>query len=456
MKLILQIACLVLFATSSLLSQSFDTKFIVGEYNEKTRLFTVTNDNTILVANTLVDSTNSDGNLQIVRLNFDGDVLNKFKFQDSIIGKAYDVVQTDEGDVFLLAFKKNSIVQIESTLELYKLNYDLEPIWGKTIINNTYDPFGTLVLFEDKLMINLKFPDTNRLMLDFDGNTLWETDTTLTSKEYLINSAHKKDEGNVVVLGSIGDVQNSNGGIYLISDSGELQWEKEVVDTFNTQFIGLTTTADEIFVTGLQRDDAWNHYASLTKFTSEGDLIFHKTIDNFGYLVGRDVLVQDEHIFLLCTTDVSIHDIMLIILDLDGNEISRFNLGDNRNNTAHKIESLNADSLVIVGWGVSEQPTVNQDMKYIVISELNTITNTKDIIKNNQVFIYPNPIHSGSKLRISEQIKEGTLYDLLGTKHIYISDTNEINTHNIPPGIYFLQATTHNLEALSTKIIIQD
>jgi len=201
----------------------------------------------------------------------------------------------------------------------------------------------------------------------------------------------------------------------------------------------------------LQIDDA-----TLTKFDNSGNLIFQKVFNDDDYLIGKDLLVHDNLIFMLCTASRHVFDIMLIILDIEGNDIIRHNLGNNYNDSAEQLLLLNNEQILIVGRGVESNPEINLNIMFIKISDFETITSVQNIFDRKVIDIYPNPANRNSILKIGGKLKSGFILNSEGNMVFEISNTDTIMTENLVPGIYFIYGINIQNESVKGKIIISE
>ena len=120
-----------------------------------------------------------------------------------------------------------------------------------------------------------------------------------------------------------------------------------------------------------------------------------------------------------------------------------------------KIAIIN-DNVLIIGRGYNEEPTLNMDMKFITVSDLDDLTSIKEIGDIKSFNLFPVPVLSGNKMTVSQRIIQGGIFDQNGRLINSLKDCNQINTGNIPPGTYFLTATVDGQKFTTKKMIIVD
>lgn len=97
-----------------------------------------------------------------------------------------------------------------------------------------------------------------------------------------------------------------------------------------------------------------------------------------------------------------------------------------------------------------------------VISSLITVsTSTKEIISNNELFIYPNPASDEIMITLKNQLSNPEriiLINLLGEtileKHISGTDNYSLNVSSLPPGLYVLNVVNEKGERRTGRIVI--
>jgi len=437
-------------------AQTFDIRFTGVEDWERVHSYSITDDNTVLLANTLVDETYSSERYQVMTLDLNGDIINSRAFGTSDNGWGRDVLQDSDGNIYFLGFSESKL-----GYELYKFNSSMDSLWLRELSGDLFN--GDILGFEDRLfIIRGTYPGISCTAFDFDGNQLNGFSLSNTSGFYNFNKATKALDGHIFLTGFFHPDSSTRYHAFIaeLSLEGDLNWLSIQQDSFNSNYVGVYETTDgSIFISGTKTTVDTGRLvrsASLTKYDPSGQLLFERFYDNGDYLEANDLLIHKDIIYMLCTTTSGVQDIMLIILDSSGAEISRHNLGDNRNSTAQEIKMINDNQLLIVGTGVNTETDINLDLKFIKVSGLEDITDVMETEALSTCQIYPNPVRRHQPIHSSHLLKSACVYDVNGHPLMSVQNTLIIDTTELPSGIYFLLGVTINNEILTEKIIIVD
>jgi hypothetical protein len=83
-------------------------------------------------------------------------------------------------------------------------------------------------------------------------------------------------------------------------------------------------------------------------------------------------------------------------------------------------------------------------------------TGINEVVKSLNFSVYPNPANSIVTINTQENIKEITMFNLLGEVVLTETVKNTINVSNINNGIYLLQVKTTNGAIGTQKIIVNN
>jgi hypothetical protein len=88
-------------------------------------------------------------------------------------------------------------------------------------------------------------------------------------------------------------------------------------------------------------------------------------------------------------------------------------------------------------------------------------SNISDVHMNSKIVVYPNPFVNQVTIEIAPSIKNLTvqLYDMLGQKIIEMNNANgdifQLNTNQLPKGIYFISVKNFSQETISNKALLK-
>ena len=165
----------------------------------------------------------------------------------------------------------------------------------------------------------------------------------------------------------------------------------------------------------------------------------------------------------------------LIYLGCQGNDLTALNLSNNtaltllfcHNNDLTNLNVANGNNTIVSVFNATGNPNLTCiQVDNIAWSTTNWTINIDatasfstncSLAINNLIFknisIYPNPTTGVVNFNFVEQIETITVYNLLGTKVNYFTNTNSINMATLPNGVYMLTVMTVSGKIITKKVI---
>lgn len=122
--------------------------------------------------------------------------------------------------------------------------------------------------------------------------------------------------------------------------------------------------------------------------------------------------------------------------------------------------SVTLDEIVLINDQFEQIPVVSDSLKLKIVSPNYFTTSVPDIIKDDQVLVYPNPVNQTLSISaVHRHVEEVSLFDALG-RQVYYSSPNRKGLLQIPvkdyaPGLYVLKLLTPE-GIISRKILKED
>ena len=364
----------------------------------------------------------------ILKIDESRDIEWKITYGDSLWDEARSVVQSLDGDYYVLGRKYSE--ETQDDIVLLKINQTGEIIWEQQ--------FGGELTDEPSKIIETM--DGNLIILSTYSSSDINGDPTIGQSDYNVLKISK--EGDLIWQknygGSSSDVANS----IIENDLGELLL---VGRTFSNDFDAGTINGISDF--------------GVIKLTKDGDLVWKETYGGADVDNPYDVIFTTNQTYVIAgvtrTPDIGIdnygtHDGWLVEINEQGDIINTASFdGPDSDQIQSVLESDNG-SFVVCGT-----KAINNGVRDFWLAEIKFTTSVKNSILQNKIQVYPNPTEGLINIiAVDYEIMEMTIVNILGEKiRHYPQPQNRININELNNGVYFLNLRFKDA-LISKKIVL--
>lgn len=434
------------------------------------------------------------------KMSTDSTMIWSHTFGGTLNDRGNDVQLTPDNGFLLTGFTESNDIDISGNhgnkdLFVFKTDLGGHLEWSK-VFGGTSDEIGNSVFPLDNgnhiiagstfsvdgdVSNNLGSSDYWILMLDADGNLLWEK-TYGGSGEDRAKKIIQTQDGNFVILGTVfsndGDVTNNHGGVDFwlikIDEQGNLLWEKTFGGSSADQGTDvIEMTNGDLVITGEtlsnNGDIEGNHGftdAWIARLDNQGNIIWKNALG--GTMVDYFLAIQemdDGDIIATGNTfsdngDVSVNlgesDIWLVKISQNGNLLWEKSLGYDLNEIGNAVLSTGNDIIVWGGIQVDHLRHGNSDA--YITKYTAPLTSIHSISSNSSISIYPNPSQDIIHVSNDEIILSYCIYDIVG-KEISAAFVHKkemsISLQSFPKGNYNLLISLESGKQFSAPILIK-
>jgi hypothetical protein len=241
----------------------------------------VVKNNTIF---TLFTDNKNSGNILIVQLDTDSNILNQWSFTGPTTVYGFDMDTDESNNVYFVGYQSDTIT-LNSDLVIGKLNTSIDNIdWIYQAGVNKDDFNGSGIKYSNGFIYVTGYDNNGGILMKYDinGSLVWSnyTSSALEPRSITVDSS-----GNIYLCGSAGIVSTSF--IMMLKPNGSLNW----VHNINIGFNNLMATSIDIdnngnlYILGINSTRFFGtsnfYYAKLLAY--DGSIVFQKFLTISGY-----------------------------------------------------------------------------------------------------------------------------------------------------------------------------
>jgi len=238
--------------------------------------------------------------------------------------------------------------------------------WDKKIDISGSDYCEDMIQTDDGDVFIVGYSSNNGwiLKLDDNGNELWRKTLTKDNISYI--HGIEKIDGGFILVGNTQESYSTEGDIWLVKldNDGDEIWSKTVKSegySYTGGSVKKTSDGGYVVFGKALYDKVGNNYGAskglLLKVNSEGNLVWKKIFGDSGFDSFDEGMIIDDGSILICGDTNSFDDMWLFKTDENGDEIWNKTLSDSNSNCYSMLEASD-DSIYLIGYDLSTSKDV--------------------------------------------------------------------------------------------------
>lgn len=327
--------------------------------------------------------------IYLIKTDSNGELIWSKIIGDSLDEYASDIKQLSDGSFVLAGYGRYSSSLYYDGL-LLKIDQSGNIVWIKSFSNNSSIKFTNLEILDDGFVLtgsknNAQGNDEVYLVkTDLNGNLIWSKTFNYGNFSQGLCVKETVDKGYIVTGTNFSSEYLYNIFVVRTDKDGNFLWRKTFGGAGNEQALSILQlkSTKEFYLTGYSFSFG-NGYSDIfvMKLSETGDSIWFKTFGNFANDYGTEIKLSTDYNLLICghsrVSDVNQNDLILLKVDLAGNQIWSVNAGGVFEDRGYDLIQSEDNGYVVVG-----------------ISKSNGITSDVYLVKfNNEYSIDPPEIY---------------------------------------------------------------